>query len=556
MGAGATALFGGLMKGYSEGVDAKQQEEYKKLLIQKSKDEIELASAKVSMMKNYQADPTNWSKAMMAGIPWESFVMYNAMRTSTAQPVDFAAPAPTPPTLPGLGQPGQAEGAPTFPGTLTGIPTLPDAETRYKMGTGQMPNQPQATLGTSVHIPGTNLTFGDVLQHKLGGITPANAGKASRDVPVQHPQTGQWGMAPMAETGAIMWDKWRPAREDVQWGPTEIPNVEAARTKEGKLTGQFRQTPPGYELKEQQLTDGTKVWVHVPKAPGQLGAAPGPLPVGRAAPAAPGTIKMEIDPSTLTAADVEGIAAQLKGMIPGAAQGATGMRASPGPLDSIPTEQDRIWYKNEKGETMPPGMTVRQGTLQGNFVRIPEKAWTFTDVSNFNSAVKASEDVPQVQAWLFPAGQLDPGRARSLAAWHKSPELFAGTEAAKYGKMLSGAAEARIRSVSGAAVPESEVVRERQLFMNQFLSTPEAIEYGLQSLQQRLSGTVNILDPSGYYRAQARKGSDKKSDMNLQPMLDAAKQYNWQGPGIYTIRGQDHYFANPKALMDFIGSVK
>lgn len=143
----------------------------------------------------------------------------------------------------------------------------------------------------------------------------------------------------------------------------------------------------------------------------------------------------------------------------------------------------------------------------GQYVRKPEKMLGTEEASKLANGIVAMETLPLAISKMLPDGKtLDKSFAQKLWTWNKSPELMANSEVAPYGKIIKQAIEAQVRLESGAAVPETEIKRKIDTNVNQFFSSAESVATGLGLLQNTLGSTVEMADPTGYYRAIGKKG--------------------------------------------------
>jgi hypothetical protein len=146
----------------------------------------------------------------------------------------------------------------------------------------------------------------------------------------------------------------------------------------------------------------------------------------------------------------------------------------------------------------------------GKFVRRPKNPLGMQDAARLSTAIKATPNIDIVKNRLFPKGQLDREFATYLSLWYNNPEKFAGTEAAEYGKKYMNAISAQVRLETGATKTETEQRDAISMYSNQLLSTPEAVIAGIDQLKGNLLGTINIADPTGYYRV--LHGREEKYD--------------------------------------------
>lgn len=190
---------------------------------------------------------------------------------------------------------------------------------------------------------------------------------------------------------------------------------------------------------------------------------------------------------------------QIGGMPGGAIQ------TKPAERDVILKNEDLGKYINPQTGERPKGQWTENSLLGSGYIKEPEKKLGTEEAAKLGNAVEAINNIPQVMGRMFKDGQLDSTFSKELWAWYKFPETMAKSEAAAYGKIMRQAVEAQVRLESGATVPPEEIKRKIETNMAQLFSSPEAVATGFQMLQNTLSSTVEIADPSGFYRAISKK---------------------------------------------------
>lgn len=491
MGGGAgIALIGGLANGFAQGRKQAQEQElnktYKDMMVKKLKNELDIAERQTQDFEQWKQDPNNVILGMRAGVfksPKDA-LMFQAMQGGgQPQPqqanIGMNYEEPTTPQM-------------TFSPQQTGAPMMPQID-------------PQRVLHKEVY-----------------GWDPAEAGP---NVPnAIDPATQQRATGLTTKGGGIRgYVPTMPSHIEWVEHPT-IPGIQIGYA-DGKPTGEVRQVAQGYDVKEvkKKLPDGSETteFIHVAKRPGGLGSPKTALP---------GQIQMVIDPNKPGAID-EAITGLRQVQQQGAKNALTPSGGGRGGIQTGPATRGIHLTNKELSEYIdvntgkPPKGQWTQDSIDASkqYVRKPEKVLGTEEAAKLGNAIEAVKNLPTIKERMFPGGQLDKDFSQALWLWHKSPEVMAGSEVAEYGKMLKQAIEAQIRLESGAAVPPEEIKRASERYITQLFSTPESVSKGFDMITNTLGTTVEMADPTGYYRAVSAKG---RVDTSKKPSLSETKVLN------------------------------
>ena len=241
------------------------------------------------------------------------------------------------------------------------------------------------------------------LGHKFYGETNANPADVTGTMNYYDEGTGRNVTAMRTRGGQIT--NPMPASRNVEWLPTQIPNIFQAYTAAGQaIPGMVRQGPGDYNMERVTNPDGSQSFQYLPKNPAQAMPGTGAPQPGAAA---GGMVKLELDPSKLTQADIDGLTSKLKGMLPGANGGSTrpsltlgrpGMQASPGSKNLPIKEDDMPFWIHKDTLTSPWEQDTPENLKAAGYKRVSPDQRKIVDARNnlFATIQNVKEKVDEV----------------------------------------------------------------------------------------------------------------------------------------------------------------
>jgi hypothetical protein len=501
------AFGAGLLSGLGQGMQRAQEQqadaEYKKLMMQKAKLDLELSQQKQTALTKFSetGDPKH---LIQAGVPPK-----DAYMASIFLPMMMQGQGQDPRLTEGMNNPPPQQQV-TFPGSMTGTPQIDMNRFMEK------------------EIYGTTTNPNDI----GGADRMINRGQAP------HLPMGVPMMVPRNKRG-YDFSQANEATENIQFESGASPQGLPIRQGYGNITGQPKTgqiaQPVKNVYKETTGTGGEQGLMTVPEyATPTRGATPQQ--------AQGGTVQLTIDtskPGWRNEIDKTLDQVQKPSLV-----GVGGIQTKP-PLRSmaLPDKELSNYLDIKTGKKPPAGMSEDAIAASGQYVRRPETEMPLQDAQRFSNAYLSTYDMKEVQSRLMRNGTFDMDLAKKMWAWFKAPNTMSGTEADYYGRMISFANQAQIRMESGAAVPESEVKDMVSRANANLFSSPESILKGMSLLSDRLGATVEVKDPTGYYKALSVK---KRPEYR-------AWDAGWMGPGTYKIDGKPKTFKTIKDYWSVIG---
>jgi hypothetical protein len=446
---GATLpILAGLATGLAQGVQNRSEQELKKLMVQKYKTELDLAAKKLKAFENVASGTAGAIDYALLGIDPMQITMSSLVNRMAGQ----------------VGDQGEVQSGSTFRLTDV-IGELRDLAEKNPFLAGLIDKYTRAYSIIK--------DFEPVAREKI-----------------QIPFEGQPYTAILDQKGRIMSIYPVPPEER---RAKQMIQLDTGEGRQQVILDQYGQplvqypAPEEFTLEKVTTPTGEQQMIYLPKQP-RKGQQP--------------TASRYMLNGETVIADTPDVAAQIERMggVPLSAntQTESGTVIAPGELDKLVSINELDKWINPA--TMKPASseqrpwTLRELMTQG-YMRKPEKELSTTDAAKLAAA---QQSIKQLNEVLDAIGK-DPAMSRKIGFWLQHPRLGELTEGAKYGRMVRAAIEAQLRLASGAAVPEEEVQTYVRTFAGDYLSNPDNARLGLQMLQDRLSGTIKIMDPTGYY---------------------------------------------------------
>lgn len=469
-GAAGAALIGGLTSGFVQGrrqaEEQSVQNEYKKVLMNQAKMNIEMAEQKWNAMKRFQqtGDPMD---AMMAGIDTgkmdEARIMKGLFpdQVTPQQPQTNIGMNYEEPTTPQV----------TFNGGLTGVPRINfDNLTPHQKG----------------------------FLNKKWGLFDFEKVTGAREATVD----GQSGIQYYGPNGPVTFQPTDSPVEYVKGPPINGIEHEYAVHKVTKQPMNPMFYPPkplATEIKYQEVTnpDKSKSLKPVPRFANPQGGMGTPSQaIGMPKPGQP----IQFD-------NKETLDEYVKTFGSGGRSGG-GIQTEPAQNDMvIPTEKLGDYYNPVEGKFLSEhpeaGAMTQNKRLQLGYKEVPKLGEE--QKGRFSGAVIALDEMlPRVYKEMFPGGKFSAkvhNDVKKIASSNKMlNELGGGTVGEAVYKDLIESAEAWVRSKTGAAMNDAEIEQAAKTFVGQWLSNSSTVKRGLDNLKSLLEGFAKSHDPKGVYR--------------------------------------------------------